>query len=124
MKPLTFKLLSVLLIAALFWIPPASAIGKKEFSKVIEEEFDISAEGRVALENKYGQVTVNTWERNHIELKVSILVNARSEESAQKVFDRIDIHIDNTSSSLNVQTEIGEGKFLRCSDGRFYKGRS
>jgi len=106
MKPLTFKLIALLLIIGLGNTQESFAYAKKEFSKVIQKEFSTSAEGNVYLENRYGDVNIQTWDKNQVAIEVTILVEANSEENANKVFDRINIDLSNTSSSISAVTSI------------------
>ena len=79
---------------------------KKEFVKTIEKSFDITADGKVDLNNRYGQVNVKTWEQNKVEVTVTIKVLSRSEEDAEDTFDRIDIQFSNGDQYVKVLTEI------------------
>lgn len=79
---------------------------KKEFTKKIERIYDIAADGNVDLNNRYGQVTVKTWDKNKVEVEVVIKVNSRSEESAEETFDRINIEMSNSANNVSVATNI------------------
>jgi len=79
---------------------------KKEFTKKIEKTFDISADGKVDLSNRYGQVTVKTWEQNKVEINVLIKVNSRDEDDADETFDRIDIEFSNSANFVSAATHI------------------
>lgn len=78
----------------------------KEFTKTIKKEFSITPTGTVDLSNKYGKVNVNTWERDRVKIDVTIVVDARSESSAQDVFDRIDIDFSNDNDYVKAETTI------------------
>ena len=78
----------------------------QEFTKTIKKEFPITSNGTVDLANKYGKVEVHTWERNRVKIDVSIVVDARSESSAQDVFDRITIDFSNDDAFVKAETTI------------------
>ncbi len=82
----------------------------QEFTKTIKKEFSITATGTVDLSNKYGTVDVHTWERNRVKIDVTIVVDARSESSAQNVFDRIQIDFNNDDSFVKAETTIETNK--------------
>ena len=78
MKQLIFRSFIVLLIFSLgsgntfasTTLPSAvtqTAI-KKEFTKTIKKEFDIDADGKVSIVNKYGEVNINTWDQNKVKI--------------------------------------------------------
>jgi hypothetical protein len=101
-------LLPFLLLTA--WVGPlqsaAGTITKQEFSRTINKEFSISADGFTELQNKYGNVTVKVWQQNKVEIDVTIKVNARDQRAAQEVFDRINVVFSNTATSVRAITEI------------------
>jgi len=84
--------------------PPA----KKEFTKIIKKEFDISPTGTTSLSNKYGRIEVKTWDRNRVKIGVTIVVNTSSESKAQQVFDQIQIHFSNSPDRVRAETEINQ----------------
>ncbi len=79
---------------------------RREFTKIIKKEFDITKNGTTALYNKYGKVDVKTWDKNRVKIDVTIIVNASSESAAQDVFDRIDINFFNKENYVKAETII------------------
>lgn len=107
-----FKI-SLLLFLALSWAAPALAGNPgdaREFTKTIKKEYDISSDGTVHLNNKYGKVEVKTWDRNRVKIEVTIVVNANSESSAQEVFNRISINFSNNPAWVKAETVIEPAK--------------
>lgn len=90
--------------------PAGSKVAVREFSKEINKEFDISANGTTSLTNKYGKVEVKTWDRNRVKISVTIIVDAKNETVAQEFFDRIDIKFSNSSNQVSAETEIESQK--------------
>jgi hypothetical protein len=62
---------------------------QNERSKRWDKTYDLSPTGKVHIENKYGNVVINGWERNQVRVSISIEVNHRKDESAEKLLDRI-----------------------------------
>jgi len=87
-----------------------SVLPKKEFSKSIQQEFDISATGEVGLHNKYGKIDVKTWGQNKVKIEVTVTVNAKNEEIAESVFERIDIDFTSGSDYVKAVTTIESQK--------------
>ena len=80
---------------------------KKEFSQTVKKEFAIDADGLVGLKNKYGNIGIQTWEKDRTKIEVTITVQAASEEKALKVFERINIAFSNQGSSeVRAETQI------------------
>lgn len=102
MKP-AYKILSLLALAV-FLSPAAWAFSPRaEFTKTVKREFSIDPAGLTQFITKYGKLDVKTWDQDKVKINVTIRVQARTEEEAQKVFDQI--RIDFTSSSNLVKAE-------------------
>jgi hypothetical protein len=105
MKSASSKLLFAALIALA--APLGAHAGQApEFTKTIKREFNITPNGTTSISNRYGKVSVKTWNRDQVKIDVTIVVDAASESAAQRVFDRINISFTNTSSSVKAITTI------------------
>ncbi|MDV7393243.1 hypothetical protein RZS08_17860, partial [Arthrospira platensis SPKY1] len=102
MKPV-YKLLSLLALAFLLAPYSWAASPKAEYTKTIKREFPITPDGLTQFITKYGKLDLKTWDQDKVKVNVVIRVQARSEEEARNVFDRI--RIDFTSSSNLVKAE-------------------
>jgi hypothetical protein len=58
-------------------------------SKQWSKTYDLSLTGKVHIENRYGNVIIHGWEKNQVKVSISIQVNHRKDESAEKLLDRI-----------------------------------
>lgn len=101
-------LLIVLLGAA--GVPSDEEEGRREFTKTIKKEFDISRDGTVEVLTKYGKVEVNTWDRNRVKVEVQIVVRTLNETSAQEVFERINVDFTNNPNYVKAATNISTNK--------------
>ena len=81
-----------------------------DFEKKIEQEYPITADGLVEITSKYGNVDVETWSDLKVKIVVTIKVDARNQEKADEVFDRININFSNTASLVRASTEINTTK--------------
>ena len=70
---------------------PTEQVKKTEFTKNINKEFNISANGDVSLANKYGKVDLKTWSQNKVKIDITITVDARNQSNADDIFERIKI---------------------------------
>lgn len=101
MKP-AYKIIGLLALALLAG-PITWASPKAEFTKAVKREFSIDPAGLTQFITKYGKLDVKTWDQDKVKVDVTIRVQARSEEEAQKVFNQI--RIDFTSSANLVKAE-------------------
>ena len=78
----------------------ALATPAHDFERKITEEYSISENGSVEMHNRYGNVDVETWSGSEVKIEVIITVDARNQEKADEVFDRIDINFSNSASEI------------------------
>lgn len=105
MKKLAHKL--SLLIVLLFVGSAISAKRKSsEKEKLITERIVLKASEKIEVDTKFGELKINTWEKNEVLLKVTIRVKDGSEKRAQELIDKIDINISHTPSKLIIKTDI------------------
>ena len=79
---------------------------RKDYTKTIKKQFNINPNGRASIDNQMGNIRIETWEQNAVRVSITIKVNARNEERAQTIMDRVDFSFDNTRDYVNVSTEI------------------
>ncbi|MEZ4810239.1 MAG: hypothetical protein R2819_07750 [Allomuricauda sp.] len=79
---------------------------QSERSKRWDKTFDLSPNGKVHIENKYGNVVINGWAKNQVKVSVTIQVNHRKDDSAEKLMDRIQPKAVQASNFLQLISEI------------------
>lgn len=79
---------------------------KQEFTKTVKKEVAITPSGLLNVQNKYGEVNVHTWGKDRVRITATIIVDTKSENKAQEIFDRIQIDITNSSSKISAITNI------------------
>lgn len=101
------------LLCLLIFMPVAflKAADAQEFTKVIKKEYDISAGGTVNITNKYGKVEVKTWDKNRVQIEVTILVKTRTQSQADEVFDRIQVDFSQSPGFVRAETVIDPVKW-------------
>ncbi len=81
----------------------------QDFEKKLSKTFDVDNSGSVRLENRYGEINVETWSRNQVQVDVTIRVNATSKSKADETFDRIGIAFIAGTNRAETVTAIGKG---------------
>lgn len=81
-----------------------------ERSKNINKNYTVSAATMVEVDNAFGTVNVTGWDQNKVELAVEIKVEAKNEQAAQELLDRISVEIDDKrpESLLSFRTDMEE----------------
>ncbi|MBD1398258.1 hypothetical protein H9Q13_13895 [Pontibacter sp. JH31] len=77
-----------------------------EKRKTFEKTYKVNKSDVLNVENKFGRVHVNTWDRNEIQVKVEIISRASSEKNAQELLDKISIADKRSENTVFVRTEM------------------
>jgi hypothetical protein len=80
---------------------------KVEKSKTFSKSYPINGNDRIKLSNKYGRITVNTWERPEIKVDVQIKAWAKDDGDTQKLLNSVQIITNKNNDVVSFRTEIG-----------------
>ncbi|WP_020568744.1 DUF4097 family beta strand repeat-containing protein [Neolewinella persica] len=80
---------------------------KQDYEKTYTETFQVDGDGEVRLANRYGEIKVETWDRNEVKIDVRVKVSAADQEDADRTFDRIEVNFSGGSNSATAITNIG-----------------
>ena len=78
-------------------------------TRQVDKSFDINPNTDIKISNKYGNVVINKWDKNVLDLKVEIEAKGKSDAKTSKILDAIEIDIADriSSGSLSIETKIG-----------------
>lgn len=79
-----------------------------EYTRVIKKEFPITSDGQLIINNKFGKVHCNNWEKETISFEITISVEAINDKAAAKLLDRIDVIFTNSPSQIEALTTFAE----------------
>ncbi len=100
------KALYLLTLFSLLLSVPAAAGPVRTFEKKLSETFPISDNGTVRLDNRYGEIQVNTWNQSRVQIDVLIRVEADSESDFQDMLKRIDVSLSGSNNRVSGVTTI------------------
>ncbi len=75
-----------------------------EFTKEVDKIFDINEKGTVYIGNKYGNMNIKTWDKNKVEVHAVIKVDAKNQQQADEIFERIYVEFNHSSNHVSAQT--------------------
>jgi hypothetical protein len=107
MKKLIIILVFSLYLQGVGW---AGILGNKDrdddtrLTKVIERGFEVKSNVTIDLSNKYGQVILNSWDRDSVVLKIQITAYGKNDDAVEKMMDRVDFDFNNTANFLTIET--------------------
>ena len=99
----------------------ASPLPLQEFTKTISESFDISKGGLVEINNRYGNVDVETVSGNRVSFEIQIIAEAKNQERANQILDRVDVDFTSSSDRVSASTDIDEGKKWKWKNNESFK---
>lgn len=106
---MTRLLYSILAVTLIFVGQTEGFATKKrdvEKRKVVEKSYSVDEDVTLVIENKFGKVHINTWDKKQMDVRVEVIARRRSESRAQELLDKIDIDIDESSSSKRFTTDL------------------
>ncbi len=84
--------------------------GQDEQKKYVEKNYKVSATTKLQIENKFGDIEINSWTKNEFDVKIEIIGKGRNDERAQRILDAIEIDIREGSTEIIFETEVGNLK--------------
>lgn len=74
--------------------------------KVIEKIYPISSKHKLSIDNRYGKVSINNWNRNEVKVTVRIRTAENSEKRAEDALDRVRIDESASGNTISFKTNI------------------
>lgn len=116
-KSRSMLLLAMLLIVSTVcgWAGKPENIKKKEISK----SFDLNKGDVLMTDNRYGNTTVTRWNKNEASIRVEIEVKTKSEETSQKLLDRIQVELKKNGNMVSAVTSLKQQSWNGGQNERF-----
>ena len=117
----TLKAIFIFLLIVLnFSINSIAQDKQLKFEKTLNHSFPSNLNTLLEINNLYGNITLNNWEKNEISVNVIISVWTDSEEKAQEYIQAFDVKIINDTTKISFTSIIDNNKL----DKSFKKGKS
>lgn len=81
---------------------------KKE--KSYSKSYSLSGSDRISLYNQFGEMKLNTWDKNEIKVDVTITGKSDEESRAQEILDKISIQDSKESGTVSFKTKFADEK--------------
>jgi hypothetical protein len=88
--------------------------------KNISKSYTVSGDEKLSIENSFGDVAISTWDKNEIQVNIEIVVNAATDEKAQRMMDEINVTDRRSGNEISFKTEIGN--MGKMANGKRNKG--
>jgi len=101
---------SFLLLVAVFLLLMTRAALADEFTKKYEKTYDVNRESQLIIDNRYGDITINTWEQQQVQIMVTITAESKKEDKAQRFFETVNIEFTNSPEMVKAVTSFSSKK--------------
>lgn len=96
------------LIALSAGITFAETSEMSERKKTIVKVYDVTAKDHLVIDNQFGNVTINIWNRDEIRIDITIKANSSSEERVQRFLNAVEIAERRTGDQIILKTTINK----------------
>src|SRR3569833_20934 len=80
-----------------------------ERTKNYTKTYSIDGNDKIAIDNRFGIVVINTWNRNEVKVDVEIKSYADDDQTAQRMIDAITISDSKDGNGVAFRTNFGRG---------------
>ncbi|MDX5421788.1 MAG: hypothetical protein LPK14_06010 [Hymenobacteraceae bacterium] len=86
--------------------PEDAAMYDAEKQKTFDKTYKVSKSDVLNIENKFGKVHVNTWNRNEIKVNVVMIARAGTDSKAQEILDKINVVESRSGNTIALKTNM------------------
>lgn len=76
--------------------------------KLINKSYDVSGDDKLSIDNQFGNVVVSTWDKPQITVDIEVSARAASDERAQDIMNKIDVHDSRDGHDIHFKTNVDE----------------
>ncbi|ADR20889.1 hypothetical protein MATR_14850 [Marivirga tractuosa] len=100
------KYLSKIIIAVCLFYSQISYAQNAQYEILNKSFSPASKSTELEISNNFGNITVATWDKNTIAVKISLDVEGYDEQESKKILDKIDLKTNETSSTISIKTNL------------------
>ncbi|HEV2478826.1 MAG TPA: hypothetical protein VGS79_04155 [Puia sp.] len=76
--------------------------------KLINKSYDVTGDDKLSIDNQFGNVVVSTWDKPQITVDIEVSARAASDERAQDIMNKIDVHDSRDGHDIRFKTNVDE----------------
>jgi hypothetical protein len=84
----------------------ASPIDKFKKSKRIQKSYEVNSDATLDVNNKYGDVTISSWDKKSISIEVIVEVSGNKEEDVNDRLQKIDVDFNGSRGKVSARSKI------------------
>lgn len=101
----TIRLLSALVLLT---TTTMVVVGQERVAKTYQKEFALTDNSNIYLENRFGQMNIENWDKNSISITIEIKVDYPEGDKAERLLKGINIEFSQTGNDISAITKIEE----------------
>lgn len=106
----SFNILYLLFLIPFISFANDKELRKHEKTKTIKKNFAVNSNATVFLKNKYGNLSVTTWDENTVDITVKITVKGNSLDKVESKLNSIDVLFEASKDLVEARTIIEKTK--------------
>ncbi len=96
----------VLLLITFLLLP--FTLKAEEVSKEFHKEYKAGASSTLNLNNKYGDIVIQSWDKDQVVIDVKVTVDLPNKEKAEKLLNYIDVQFSESGDLISAKTVIDD----------------
>jgi hypothetical protein len=102
------KVKGATLLIGVFLLSVSVILAQTDFKKEYAKQFKINESTALKLVNKYGDMNIENWAENTVDIKVIVKVKTSSKSKADNTFGKISISFNEDANLVSAITNINE----------------
>lgn len=108
MKAMKKLVYSILAITAAVLLSSATPVNSQELTRDFSKSFTVNASRTVDLSNRYGDINIETWDKNEVLIEVKVTVEMNSTERSERLLELIEIEFFESDSAIGAKTILDD----------------
>jgi len=88
-----------------------------EKKKTYTKSYTVSNSDKISFNNQFGELKINTWDKNEVNVTVTITAEASTDEKAQAILDHISIEDGKSNDGVYFKTKFDKKKEQKWNKG-------
>jgi hypothetical protein len=109
-----------LIVFALF-LSSTTTFGQVTESRQLTKGFKIAKNSIVDISNKYGDISIETWQKDSVKVEIFVQVSDKSRDKLRKKMDGISFELTQTGHYIVINTMVGDTKNILFSELNKFK---
>ncbi|MFN8348374.1 MAG: hypothetical protein U0X91_25455 [Spirosomataceae bacterium] len=97
--------------------PVRAEVYKIEKKKSVIKVYDVTSKNNLLIDNQFGQVKVNLWDKNEIRVDIRITANSDTDDRAQHYLNGVDIEDKQEGGQISIRTIINKDERMNRNAG-------